>query len=553
MSQSHKTLVLIAARGGSKGLPRKNIAQLGGAPLIAWAIAAARQTPAVTDVVVSTDDEEIAKVSRDWGAEVPFLRPSELAQDSSPVADAYSYTLNRLSKSYDTVVNLFPSHPFRSPAMLQEAIEASYNFSLGVGSAICETNEPGDFVFLGAEGPQPVLSASRGRILRSHALFSISSHRPAHVYSATGYNHYIARAREINAGQNRFLVPEHYFFINDPVTLTDIDSAADLAQAEAFVHAGKVQWTPRDTVTSNERFRFPQQITPALLQPYYQIVTLDSGTHVSMKLPANPLVMEPAELRHLLNHDEQLADKAVIIAVGDAPMHTSTLSSLLHSGGPSIAAELTTKIALGSGIAHHTLAYGLLFCAEQVSSQVGYSVGDIPARVDNGQLIVELLPFEKFGTYCSAIAYDADFRVTGRSSFFDYTGETWTSRPQNTARMKSFTITLTKDSRGYLLRVPEGTAAVQFHVFRPGSHEPARGYTWDPVEFPGVYEFEHASHSWRNCLDNSIVTGRQNVPPIYRWSGHVYLPKNVSSSTPWSITWQHEKARALIGEANRLS
>ena len=77
---SPEVLALIPARGGSKGIPRKNIRPFAGYPLIAYSIAAALQAGTVTRVVVTTDDEEIAGVARNYGAEVPFMRPSELAQ-----------------------------------------------------------------------------------------------------------------------------------------------------------------------------------------------------------------------------------------------------------------------------------------------------------------------------------------------------------------------------------------------------------------------------------------------------------------------------------------
>ena len=76
-------LAVIPARGGSKGIPRKNIRDFGGAPLIAWSIAAALRAETVTRVIVSTDDEEIAGVAREWGAETPFCA-AELAKTNQP-------------------------------------------------------------------------------------------------------------------------------------------------------------------------------------------------------------------------------------------------------------------------------------------------------------------------------------------------------------------------------------------------------------------------------------------------------------------------------------
>ena len=78
-----EVLALIPARGGSKGIPRKNIKDFAGYPLIAYSILAGKQAELVTRVIVSTDDEEIAAISRQWGAETPFLRPDELAQDNT--------------------------------------------------------------------------------------------------------------------------------------------------------------------------------------------------------------------------------------------------------------------------------------------------------------------------------------------------------------------------------------------------------------------------------------------------------------------------------------
>jgi CMP-N-acetylneuraminic acid synthetase len=112
-----ETLALIPARGGSKGIPRKNIKSFAGYPLIAWSIAAAKQSSLVTRVIVSTDDEEIAAVAREWGAETPFLRPDELAQDKTTDLPVFEHALKWLEdvEGYrpDIVVQLRPTSPFR--------------------------------------------------------------------------------------------------------------------------------------------------------------------------------------------------------------------------------------------------------------------------------------------------------------------------------------------------------------------------------------------------------------------------------------------------------
>ena len=83
MIEDHKVLALIPARGGSKGVPRKNIREVGGKPLIAWTIEAARASRYVDRVILSSDDEAIAAAARQAGCEVPFMRPAELATDEA--------------------------------------------------------------------------------------------------------------------------------------------------------------------------------------------------------------------------------------------------------------------------------------------------------------------------------------------------------------------------------------------------------------------------------------------------------------------------------------
>jgi len=119
-------LALIPARGGSKGIPRKNIRSFAGYPLIAWSIAAAKQSSLVTRIIVSTDDEEIAAVAREWGAETPFLRPAELAQDKTTDLPVFEHALKWLEdvEGYrpDILLQLRPTSPIRPRTMLDDAI-----------------------------------------------------------------------------------------------------------------------------------------------------------------------------------------------------------------------------------------------------------------------------------------------------------------------------------------------------------------------------------------------------------------------------------------------
>ncbi len=122
-----EVLAIIPARGGSKGIPRKNIRDFYGAPLIAWSIAAAQQAQSVTRILVSTDDEEIAAVARLWGAETPFLRPAEFAQDKTTDLPVFLHALEWLEKNEgyrpDVVVQLRPTSPIRPQGLVDEAVQ----------------------------------------------------------------------------------------------------------------------------------------------------------------------------------------------------------------------------------------------------------------------------------------------------------------------------------------------------------------------------------------------------------------------------------------------
>lgn len=127
MVEQTEVLALIPARGGSKGIPRKNLRDFAGAPLIAYSIAAAKQAEWVTRVIVSTDDPEIADVARAWGAEVPFMRPAQFAQDDSTDLPVFVHALKWLHENEgyqpDIVIQLRPTSPVRPLGLLDQAIE----------------------------------------------------------------------------------------------------------------------------------------------------------------------------------------------------------------------------------------------------------------------------------------------------------------------------------------------------------------------------------------------------------------------------------------------
>jgi len=138
------TVAVIPARGGSKGVPRKNIRDLGGKPLIAYAIETARASSLIDRVIVSTDDQEIANIARQYGAEVPFMRPSELAQDDSPEWLTWQHAIRTLEQmeglpKMQVFVCVSPTSPLRSvedvDACIQTLVESDADLVITVRQA----------------------------------------------------------------------------------------------------------------------------------------------------------------------------------------------------------------------------------------------------------------------------------------------------------------------------------------------------------------------------------------------------------------------------------
>lgn len=130
LSPGGQVVAVVPARGGSKGIPRKNLAKVAGRPLIAWSIEAGLAADSVDRVVVSTDDEEIAEVASACGAEVPFLRPAELARDDTPDLPVFQHLLDELDApgaaspgtSIELLVHLRPTSPLRPEGLVDEGI-----------------------------------------------------------------------------------------------------------------------------------------------------------------------------------------------------------------------------------------------------------------------------------------------------------------------------------------------------------------------------------------------------------------------------------------------
>ncbi|MBF0267907.1 MAG: acylneuraminate cytidylyltransferase family protein [Alphaproteobacteria bacterium] len=116
-------LAVICGRGGSKGLPRKNVLELGGKPLVAWSVAAALGAKSIGRTILSTDDDEIAAAARQAGCDVPFMRPPELASDTASIYDVLFHALDNAGQTYDMVVLLQATSPLRTSRDIDACID----------------------------------------------------------------------------------------------------------------------------------------------------------------------------------------------------------------------------------------------------------------------------------------------------------------------------------------------------------------------------------------------------------------------------------------------
>lgn len=140
LSKQRRVLALIPARGGSKGLSKKNIRMAGGRPLISWTISEALRSKYITNVVLSSEDDEIIAIAREWGCEIPFLRPRELSCDATSSMDVVLHALEQLP-GYDYLILLQPTSPMRTA----EHIDAAFLLMQEKGAlscvSVCESEE----------------------------------------------------------------------------------------------------------------------------------------------------------------------------------------------------------------------------------------------------------------------------------------------------------------------------------------------------------------------------------------------------------------------------
>lgn len=224
-------LGVIAARGESKRLPKKNIFDLAGKPLIGWTIEAALKSKYVDEVVVSTDNTEIAEISKNLGAKVQFIRSKELSTDSTPstqvVIHAVNYYLDEQKKEFDYVMLLQPTSPLRDEHDIDKAIEFLYSKKADAVVSVCEAEQPPLWSNTLPE------NLSMKNFLRDDLKNKVSQDIPTY-YRINGAI-YICKITKLLEEGTIFLKENIFAFVMEAEKSVDIDSLMNFKLAEALM------------------------------------------------------------------------------------------------------------------------------------------------------------------------------------------------------------------------------------------------------------------------------------------------------------------------------
>ena len=221
-------LAIIPARGGSRGIPRKNIRLLCGKPLIAYTIETALSSKLIDRAVVSTEDEEIAEVSKKWGAEI-ITRPSELARDDTPSLPVLQHAIGYLEEVKDyhpeIIVILQPTSPLRIVDDIDSAIEEFLKGGYQSIASVCEAEHPPHWMYtLAGSRLKPVIRGGEKVIRRQDA---------PKVYRLNGAVY--VSSRDTTMKENRVLCRHTRAYIMPVERSIDIDTELDLKLAELLM------------------------------------------------------------------------------------------------------------------------------------------------------------------------------------------------------------------------------------------------------------------------------------------------------------------------------
>ncbi|MDP2692338.1 MAG: acylneuraminate cytidylyltransferase family protein [bacterium] len=224
-------IAIIPARGGSKGLPGKNIKLLNGKPLIAYTIEAALKAKHVHRVILSTDDIDIADTAKKYGAEVPFMRPETLATDNALAIDVYKYTLNRLSETEGSIISEFivlqPTSPLRTVTDIDNAITLFKEKDADSVISFCQEHHP-------IKWHKYVTPEGKLESIFENTIGNRQSEKPTYFPNGAIY---VFKCNILDT--KSYFTDKSYAYIMDRRHSVDIDTLEDFEYAEFLIESVK--------------------------------------------------------------------------------------------------------------------------------------------------------------------------------------------------------------------------------------------------------------------------------------------------------------------------
>ena len=556
-----EVVAIIPARGGSKGIPRKNLAPLGGIPLLAWSIEVAKESSLVDRIVVSTDDHEIAEVSRKWGAEVPFLRPQKLANDTAEASSVIRHSLTELRKlgwHLSAYVVLFPSHPFRTPALVDRAIETSLHSGASTSLVSRETWNSG-FWFYSENGNAHIIQSSQqGPVVRRLGIVTAGIPELARSeWSTKNYTQYHFRKFLSSPSPEKLekfkkvlqSVPERVkhtrpplpkfsrFSVissENPTVFTDIDTPADLERANTLLKRDNISWQPRslslkeNNVSKPLRKMIEEEKWPCSIEDVHITPVNKENGELSVESTRITLshIGTPQDLRNTLTEQGISPDETVVVS-----RKGLTPSIKLGGSAPVISLNSGTYFPTNVGIAYASVNRTIA-----ITHEGNYTATDEEnwtVDINLPQLRVQTNPPLSDGEVLIISCVNRNFHFLATKAF-RYFRENWEVLfPKEKDNLIS-TISLETDSCSNF-KIPLETKMVWLERLRLQTAVDAGEILFEPVEIFELLSFDSNQQSWVDTSSGMPVHGRQAYPKIRAWNGWLYLPGNAKAQEAWSI------------------
>lgn len=230
MYQNKRILALITARGGSKGIIKKNIKLLADKPLLCWTIDEAKKSKHIDRLILSSDDDEIINIALQAGCEVPFRRPAVLAEDKTSSMDVITHALDQLEDIYDYLLLLQPTSPFRNVTHINEIIEKAIETQSNLMVSVSEVKKHPSFMYsLEKNCLIPVLPFNKHR--RRQDMSKIYEHNGALYFSKISF---LKKTKSYNS-------PEACAYVMNHISSVDLDTLTDWKFAEYLIKEGVIK------------------------------------------------------------------------------------------------------------------------------------------------------------------------------------------------------------------------------------------------------------------------------------------------------------------------